>query len=42
MSRIRYDRLPTERVNPGTGKLDRLSGVGIARLMNREIGRAHV
>jgi len=25
VSRIRYDRLPTERVNPGTGKLDRLS-----------------
>ena len=25
MRRIRYDRLPTERANPGTGKLDRLS-----------------
>ena len=25
MSRIRYDWLPTERANPSTGKLDRLS-----------------
>jgi N-acetylmuramic acid 6-phosphate etherase len=46
-SRIRYDRLPTERANPGTGKLDRLSAVQIARLMNhadrravRAVGRA--
>ncbi|HWN12741.1 MAG TPA: N-acetylmuramic acid 6-phosphate etherase, partial [Candidatus Dormibacteraeota bacterium] len=47
MSRIRYDRLPTERVNPGSGKLDRLSAAQIARLMNhadrravRAVGRA--
>ena len=40
MSRIRYDRLPTERANPGTGKLDRLSAAQIARLMNRADRRA--
>ena len=40
MSRIRYDRLPTERVNPGTRSLDRLSAGGIARLMNRADRRA--
>jgi len=47
VSRIRYDRLPTERVNPGSGKLDRLSAAQIARLMNhadrravRAVGRA--
>ena len=40
MSRIRYDRLPTERADPGTGRLDRLSAVGIARLMNRADRRA--
>ncbi|HEX6082059.1 MAG TPA: N-acetylmuramic acid 6-phosphate etherase [Methylomirabilota bacterium] len=40
MSRIRYDRLPTERVNPESGRLDRLSGAQIARLMNRADRRA--
>ncbi|HJV58744.1 MAG TPA: N-acetylmuramic acid 6-phosphate etherase, partial [Methylomirabilota bacterium] len=40
MRRIRYDRLPTERVNPGSGKLDRLSAAQIARLMNRADRRA--
>ena len=40
MSRIRYDRLPTERVNPESGKLDRLSATQIARLMNRADRRA--
>jgi N-acetylmuramic acid 6-phosphate etherase len=40
MRRIRYDRLPTERADPGTGRLDRLSAVEIARLMNRADRRA--
>jgi N-acetylmuramic acid 6-phosphate etherase len=40
VSRIRYDRLPTERADPGSGRLDRLSAVGIARLMNRADRRA--
>jgi N-acetylmuramic acid 6-phosphate (MurNAc-6-P) etherase len=40
VSRIRYDRLPTERVNPETGRLDRLSAAQIARLMNRADRRA--
>jgi N-acetylmuramic acid 6-phosphate etherase len=40
VSRIRYDRLPTERANPSTGKLDRLSAAQIARLMNRADRRA--
>ena len=40
VSRIRYDRLPTERANPGTGNLDRLSAAQIARLMNRADRRA--
>jgi N-acetylmuramic acid 6-phosphate etherase len=35
MVRIRYDRLPTERPNPRSRALDRLSPVAIARLMNR-------
>jgi N-acetylmuramic acid 6-phosphate etherase len=35
VSRVRYDRLPTERADPATGRLDRLSAVEIARLMNR-------
>ncbi|HEV8529857.1 MAG TPA: N-acetylmuramic acid 6-phosphate etherase [Methylomirabilota bacterium] len=35
MARIRYDRLPTERRNPRSGRLDRLSAAAIARLMNR-------
>jgi N-acetylmuramic acid 6-phosphate etherase len=35
MTRIRYDRLPTERPNPQSRALDRLSPVAIARLMNR-------
>jgi len=35
MPRIRYDRLPTERPNPRSRALDRLSPVAIARLMNR-------
>jgi N-acetylmuramic acid 6-phosphate etherase len=33
--KIRYDRLPTERPNPRSRDLDRLSAVEIARLMNR-------
>ncbi len=40
MRRIRYDRLPTERADPRTGKLDRLSAAQIARLMNRADRRA--
>jgi N-acetylmuramic acid 6-phosphate etherase len=40
VSRIRYDRLPTERSDPRTGKLDRLSAAQIARLMNRADRRA--
>jgi N-acetylmuramic acid 6-phosphate etherase len=40
VSRIRYDRLPTERADPATGGLDRLSAVAIARLMNRADRRA--
>ncbi|HEX7216202.1 MAG TPA: N-acetylmuramic acid 6-phosphate etherase [Methylomirabilota bacterium] len=40
MSRIRYDRLPTERADPRTGQLDRLSAAQIARLMNRADRRA--
>ncbi len=39
-SRIRYDRLPTERVDPSSRDLDRLSAVQIARLMNRADGAA--
>ena len=35
MARIRYDRLPTERPNPRSRALDRLSPGAIARLMNR-------
>jgi len=35
MARIHYDRLPTERSNPRSRALDRLSPVAIARLMNR-------
>jgi len=35
MARIPYDRLPTERPNPRSRALDRLSPVAIARLMNR-------
>jgi N-acetylmuramic acid 6-phosphate etherase len=35
MARIHYDRLPTERPNPRSRALDRLSPVAIARLMNR-------
>ena len=40
MSRIRYDRLPTERADPRTRGLDRLSAAQIARLMNRADRRA--
>jgi len=40
MPRIRYDRLPTERVDPKSRDLDRLSPVQIARLMNRADRRA--
>jgi len=40
MARIRYDKLPTERSNPRSGRLDRLSAVTIARLMNRMDGQA--
>jgi N-acetylmuramic acid 6-phosphate etherase len=32
---IRYERLSTERVNPASRRLDRLSSAGIAALMNR-------
>jgi N-acetylmuramic acid 6-phosphate etherase len=35
VSRIRYDRLPTERPNPRTRDLDRLSPREVARLMHR-------
>jgi N-acetylmuramic acid 6-phosphate etherase len=35
MAKIRYDRLPTERRNPRSGRLDQLSAVAISRLMNR-------
>jgi len=35
MARIRFDRLPTERPDPRSRALDRLSPVAIARLMNR-------
>src|SRR5262245_51756815 len=35
MRRIRYDRIPTERPDPRSRDLDRLSPVQIARLMNR-------
>jgi N-acetylmuramic acid 6-phosphate etherase len=35
MARIHYDRLPTERPNPRSRALDKLSPVAIARLMNR-------
>jgi N-acetylmuramic acid 6-phosphate etherase len=40
VSRIRYDRLPTERADPRSGQLDRLSAAQIARLMNRADRRA--
>jgi N-acetylmuramic acid 6-phosphate etherase len=36
----RYERLDTERANPASRALDRLSPLGIARLMNREDARA--
>jgi len=35
MPKIRYARLPTERPDPATRRLDRLDPLGIARLMNR-------
>jgi len=35
MARIRYGSLPTERSNPRSARLDRLSVTAIARLMNR-------
>jgi N-acetylmuramic acid 6-phosphate etherase len=35
-SRVRYERLATERVNPRSRSLDRLDARAIARLMNRE------
>lgn len=35
MARIRFDRLPTERSNPRSRALDRLTPTAIARLMNR-------
>jgi N-acetylmuramic acid 6-phosphate etherase len=35
MARIRYGSLPTERRNPRSARLDRLSVTAIARLMNR-------
>jgi N-acetylmuramic acid 6-phosphate etherase len=38
--RIRYERLPTERVNRASRALDRLSALEIAGLMNREDRRA--
>ncbi|HET7342016.1 MAG TPA: N-acetylmuramic acid 6-phosphate etherase, partial [Methylomirabilota bacterium] len=39
-SRVRYERLATERVNPRSRDLDRLSARAIATLMNREDRRA--
>ena len=39
-ARIRYAALPTERVNPASRALDRMTPEGIARLMNREDARA--
>ena len=38
--RVRYERLVTERVDPRSRDLDRLSPLGIARLMNRADRRA--
>jgi N-acetylmuramic acid 6-phosphate etherase len=38
--RIRYERLPTERANPASRALDRLTPLEIAALMNREDRRA--
>jgi len=38
--RVRYARLATERVDPGSRDLDRLSALAIARLMNRGDRRA--
>ena len=35
MRKIRYSRLPTERSNPASRRLDRLTPLAIARLMNR-------
>lgn len=40
MPRVRYEALPTERPNPRSRRLDRLSAAGIAALMNREDRRA--
>lgn len=40
MARVRYARLSTERSNPASVDLDRLSAYAIARLMNREDARA--
>ena len=39
-SRVRYERLATERVNPRSRHLDRLGPRAIAALMNREDRRA--
>lgn len=38
--RPRYERLVTERPNPASAQLDRMTADGIARLMNREDDRA--
>jgi len=35
MARIRYERLATERSNPRSARLDRMSATAVARLMNR-------
>ena len=40
MPSIRYERLPTERIDPRTRGLDRLSSIAIARAMNRADGEA--
>ena len=40
MRRVRYERLPTERVDPRSRDLDQLSPVRIAKLMNRADRRA--
>jgi N-acetylmuramic acid 6-phosphate etherase len=40
MGRIRYERLPTERADPRTRALDRLSARAIAQVMNRADGEA--
>ena len=40
MAPRRFDRLPTERANPASARLDRMTPLAVARLMNREDRRA--